>query len=58
MDRLGSNFRYAINASKIKDDLNWEPNPDIDFMQQETVMWYVKNKKTVKNINYAELLVV
>lgn len=39
-DRLGHDFRYAIDASKIKQELDWEPNPDFDSMLEETVMWY------------------
>ena len=44
-DRLGHDFRYAIDASKIKRELNWEPNPDFDSMLEETVMWYVNKYK-------------
>ncbi|HCD51230.1 MAG TPA: dTDP-glucose 4,6-dehydratase [Balneolaceae bacterium] len=41
-DRLGHDYRYAIDASKIKNELGWEPNPDFDGMLTETVLWYVK----------------
>ena len=41
-DRLGHDFRYAIDASKIKDELGWEPSQDFDGMLRETVMWYVE----------------
>ncbi len=44
-DRLGHDFRYAIDASKIKNELDWEPNPDFDSMLEETVMWYVNKYK-------------
>jgi dTDP-glucose 4,6-dehydratase len=44
-DRLGHDFRYAIDASKIKNELNWTPNPDFDSMLEETVMWYVNEYK-------------
>ncbi len=40
-DRLGHDFRYAIDASKIKKELNWEPSPDFDGMLRETVLWYL-----------------
>lgn len=46
-DRLGHDFRYAIDASKIKHELNWEPNPDFDAMLEETVMWYVQKYQTL-----------
>ena len=44
-DRLGHDFRYAIDASKIKNDLGWEPNPDFDGMLRETILWYVNKYK-------------
>ena len=44
-DRLGHDFRYAIDASKIKNELNWTPNPDFDSMLEETVIWYVNEYK-------------
>lgn len=44
-DRLGHDFRYAIDASKIKRELGWEPSQDFDGMLEETIMWYV-NKYT------------
>lgn len=40
-DRLGHDFRYAIDASKIKNELGWEPNINFDGMLRETVLWYV-----------------
>ena len=39
-DRLGHDFRYAIDASKIKNELGWEPSPDFDGMLRETILWY------------------
>ncbi|MEX0719522.1 MAG: dTDP-glucose 4,6-dehydratase [Balneolaceae bacterium] len=41
-DRLGHDFRYAIDASKIKNELGWEPSLDFDGMLRETVLWYIK----------------
>ncbi|MFY0683072.1 MAG: dTDP-glucose 4,6-dehydratase [Balneola sp.] len=40
-DRLGHDFRYAIDASKIKNELGWEPSINFDGMLKETVLWYV-----------------
>ncbi|MEQ9308793.1 MAG: dTDP-glucose 4,6-dehydratase [Balneolaceae bacterium] len=45
-DRLGHDFRYAIDASKIKKELDWEPSPDFDGMLEETILWYVKKYKS------------
>ncbi len=40
-DRLGHDFRYAIDASKIKNELGWEPSQDFDGMLRQTILWYV-----------------
>ncbi|XWN38631.1 MAG: dTDP-glucose 4,6-dehydratase [Balneola sp.] len=44
-DRLGHDFRYAIDASKIKNELGWEPSVDFDGMLRDTVLWYVQKYK-------------
>ena len=49
-DRLGHDFRYAIDASKIKNELGWEPNPDFDGMLEETVLWYINKYKSLLKI--------
>ncbi|MCP9290073.1 MULTISPECIES: dTDP-glucose 4,6-dehydratase [Gracilimonas] len=41
-DRLGHDFRYAIDASKIKNELGWEPSQDFDGMLRQTILWYVE----------------
>ncbi len=41
-DRLGHDFRYAIDASKIARDLDWRPSQDFDGMLRQTILWYVK----------------
>ena len=49
-DRLGHDFRYAIDASKIKNELGWEPSTDFDGMLRDTVLWYVqKYNASIKN---------
>ncbi|SMO85823.1 dTDP-glucose 4,6-dehydratase [Gracilimonas mengyeensis] len=40
-DRPGHDFRYAIDASKIKNELGWEPSQDFDGMLRQTILWYV-----------------
>lgn len=40
-DRLGHDFRYAIDASKIKEELSWEASQDFDGMLRQTILWYV-----------------
>ncbi len=41
-DRPGHDFRYAVDASKIKNELNWAPSKDFDSMLRSTVLWFVK----------------
>lgn len=41
-DRPGHDFRYAIDASKIKNEIGWHPSDNFEKMLLETVRWYVK----------------
>ena len=43
-DRPGHDFRYAIDASKIKRDLGWKPTEDFEHALTETVQWYLDNR--------------
>jgi len=43
-DRPGHDFRYAIDSSKIKRELGWEPSLTVDEGLRETVLWYLKNE--------------
>jgi dTDP-glucose 4,6-dehydratase len=44
-DRPGHDMRYAIDASKLKRELGWEPDCDHSSLLQETVEWYLKNER-------------
>ena len=59
-DRPGHDFRYAINTTKIKKDLNWEPKETFDSGLIKTIKWYLENEnwweKTQKNIYKQERL--
>ena len=39
-DRKGHDFRYAIDNTKIKKELNWEPKTDLISGLEETVKFY------------------
>lgn len=41
-DRPGHDYRYAVDASKIKKELGWTPSEDFGRMLRETVRWYMK----------------
>ena len=43
-DRPGHDKRYAIDASKIKRDLGWEPRESFASGLAKTVRWYVDNR--------------
>jgi len=42
-DRAGHDKRYAIDATKIKDELNWTPEETFETGIRKTVKWYLEN---------------
>lgn len=49
-DRPGHDRRYAIDASKIKRELGWQPKETFESGMRKTVAWYLENKKWVSDI--------
>jgi len=49
-DRPGHDRRYAINSTKIKKELGWEPAYTFESAIQETISWYLANEKWWKEI--------
>ena len=49
-DRPGHDFRYSIDASKLKAELGWSPRMDLASGMQDTVRWYVENPGWVEGI--------
>jgi dTDP-glucose 4,6-dehydratase len=43
-DRPGHDARYAIDASKIRDELGWEPSVTFESGIEQTVDWYLNNR--------------
>ena len=41
-DRPGHDFRYAINAGKIKENLNWKPDENFESGIIKTLNWYLR----------------
>ncbi|HLR76967.1 MAG TPA: dTDP-glucose 4,6-dehydratase [Balneolaceae bacterium] len=41
-DRAGHDYRYAIDSSKIQNELGWQPENDFNNQLRETVKWYLK----------------
>lgn len=44
-DRKGHDFRYAIDPTKIKDELGWEPKTKFEDGIVKTIDWYLENKE-------------
>jgi dTDP-glucose 4,6-dehydratase len=49
-DRPGHDRRYAINASKIKLELGWEPSVPFENGIVRTIQWYLNNKVWLDNV--------
>jgi dTDP-glucose 4,6-dehydratase len=43
-DRPGHDFRYAIDASKIRAELGWRPSVSVEEGLRRTVAWYLENE--------------
>ena len=49
-DRPGHDYRYAIDASKIKNELGWVPHETFDSGLRKTIIWYLDNKEWWQDI--------
>jgi len=49
-DRPGHDLRYAIDASKINEELGWEPSVTFEQGLAKTIDWYLDNEKWLKNV--------
>lgn len=49
-DRPGHDTRYAIDASKIRKELNWEPSETFETGLRKTVEWYLKNNQWYERV--------
>jgi dTDP-glucose 4,6-dehydratase len=49
-DRPGHDRRYAINADKINNELNWQPAETFETGIRKTVHWYLENQDWVEHI--------
>ncbi len=49
-DRPGHDLRYAIDATKIKQELGWTPNTTFDTGIQTTIQWYLANENWWRSV--------
>jgi dTDP-glucose 4,6-dehydratase len=49
-DRKGHDRRYAIDASKIRQELGWQPVHNFDAGLEATVRWYVQNREWCESV--------
>ncbi|CAN5129404.1 dTDP-glucose 4,6-dehydratase [soil metagenome] len=56
-DRAGHDLRYAIDSTKLKNELGWTPSLQFEEGLEKTVDWYLQNQQWLDNItsgNYAK----
>jgi dTDP-glucose 4,6-dehydratase len=51
-DRLGHDRRYAINPTKITNELGWKPETTFEDGIVKTIYWYLENQSWVEDILY------
>ena len=46
-DRPGHDFRYSLDISKIKKELNWQPQETFESGIRKTILWYLENMNDI-----------
>jgi dTDP-glucose 4,6-dehydratase len=49
-DRAGHDLRYAIDATKIMNELGWKPSLQFEEGLEKTVDWYLANTDWLENV--------
>ena len=49
-DRAGHDLRYAIDSTKLKNELGWEPSLQFEEGIEKTVQWYLDNQDWLDNV--------
>ncbi len=53
-DRAGHDLRYAIDSSKLRDELGWKPSLQFEEGLEKTARWYLDNRAWVERISTGE----
>ena len=53
-DRAGHDLRYAIDATKLSEELGWKPSLQFEEGLERTVDWYLNNKEWLHNVTSGE----
>lgn len=53
-DRPGHDLRYAIDATKIKDELGWTPSLVFEDGLKKTIKWYMENQEWLNHVTSGE----
>ena len=53
-DRAGHDLRYAIDSSKLKKELGWEPSLQFEEGIEKTVRWYLDNQEWLDQVTSGE----
>ena len=49
-DRAGHDLRYAIDSTKLQDELGWKPSLQFEEGIEKTIDWYMQNEEWLKNV--------
>ena len=53
-DRPGHDLRYAIDATKINDELGWRPKETFESGLRKTIRWYLDNNEWIEKVKTGE----
>ena len=53
-DRAGHDSRYAIDSTKLKNELGWEPSLQFEEGIEKTVKWYLENQGWLDSVSSGE----
>ena len=49
-DRMGHDLRYAIDSTKLKNELGWEPSLQFEEGIEKTVRWYLEHEDWMQEV--------